>query len=302
MITSFQELERHVLSHGLRGRIALANAQDEPALEALVRAQRAGAAEGTLIGPADEIARLLRGMGEQVSDYEIVPFTGTELDAAKLAVRTVREGRADMLMKGLLHTADFARAILNRETGLMPQTGRRLLSQCGFFQYDGRIVLITDAAININPDVETQIGIVENTLPVAHALGIETPKVAVLSAVETVSEKMPSTVTAREVARRGIPGCVVSGPLAIDSALSRESARHKTISDHVAGQADLLLVPYVEMGDIMYKTCSCIAGHTMASTICGAKKTRARRKLCAPAKKAMCYEALPLIMAAMRIE
>lgn len=84
-----------------------------------------------------EIARLLRGMGEQVSDYEIVPFTGTELDAAKLAVRTVREGRADMLMKGLLHTADFARAILNRETGLMPQTGRRLLSQCGFFQYDG---------------------------------------------------------------------------------------------------------------------------------------------------------------------
>ena len=221
MITSFQELERHVLSHGLRGRIALANAQDEPALAALVRAQRAGAAEGTLIGPADEIARLLRRMGEQVSDYEIVPFTGTELDAAKLAVRTVREGRADMLMKGLLHTADFARAILNRETGLMPQTGRRLLSQCGFFQYDGRIVLITDAAININPDVETQIGIVENTLPVAHALGIETPKVAVLSAVETVSEKMPSTVTAREVARRGIPGCVVSGPLAIDSALSR---------------------------------------------------------------------------------
>lgn len=211
MITSFQELERHVLSHGLRGRIALANAQDEPALAALVRAQRAGAAEGTLIGPADEIARLLRRMGEQVSDYEIVPFTGTELDAAKLAVRTVREGRADMLMKGLLHTADFARAILNRETGLMPQTGRRLLSQCGFFQYDGRIVLITDAAININPDVETQIGIVENTLPVAHALGIETPKVAVLSAVETVSEKMPSTVTAREVARRGIPGCVVSG-------------------------------------------------------------------------------------------
>ena len=195
MITSFQELERHVLSHGLRGRIALANAQDEPALAALVRAQRAGAAEGTLIGPADEIARLLRRMGEQVSDYEIVPFTGTELDAAKLAVRTVREGRADMLMKGLLHTADFARAILNRETGLMPQTGRRLLSQCGFFQYDGRIVLITDAAININPDVETQIGIVENTLPVAHALGIETPKVAVLSAVETVSEKMPSTVT-----------------------------------------------------------------------------------------------------------
>ena len=102
-----------------------------------MRAQRAGAAEGTLIGPADEIARLLRRMGEQVSDYEIVPFTGTELDAAKLAVRTVREGRADMLMKGLLHTADFARAILNRETGLMPQTGRRLLSQCAFSSTTG---------------------------------------------------------------------------------------------------------------------------------------------------------------------
>ena len=270
MLKNFKELETYVLSRPAKKRIALVNAHDESSLRAVVRARRSGAAEGTLIGHCEEITALLRGMGESEQSYEIIPFDGPELDAAKLAVQLVHEGAADFPMKGLLHTAPFARAILNRETGLMPQTGRRLMSQCGFFEYAGRIVMITDAAINIHPDIDTQIGIVENTLPVAHALGIEHPRVAVLSAVETVSDKMPSTVTAREIARRGIAGCLVSGPLALDSALSLESARSKSIHDPVAGQADILLVPFVEMGDIMYKTCSYISGRTMGSTIFGA--------------------------------
>ena len=250
--------------------IVLANAHDEPALSAVVNAHRRGVVDGTLLGKKDEILALLREMNEDPAEYEIVDFDGPELDAAKAAVQLVREGKADIPMKGILQTSSFAKAILNRETGLIPASGRRLVSQCGIFEYEGRFMMITDAAINIAPDVDTQIGIVENALPVANALGVELPKVAVLSAVENVTEKMPSTVSAAEIAKRGIPGCVVSGPLALDGAISMGSVKHKGIHDPVAGQADILLVPFIEIGNVLYKSITYIAGKTMASTICGA--------------------------------
>ena len=177
MFTSFKELEAYVLGCGMKKRIALANAHDEPALSAVVNARRKGVVEGTLVGKKDEIIAMLHEMGESENDYEIVDFDGEELDAAKLTVQLVREGKADIPMKGILQTSNFARAILNRETGLIPASGKRLVSQCGIFEYEGRFVMITDAAINIAPDVDTQIGIVENALPVANALGIECPKV-----------------------------------------------------------------------------------------------------------------------------
>ena len=247
MFTSFKELEAYVLGCGMKKRIALANAHDEPALSAVVNARRKGVVEGTLVGKKDEIIAMLHEMGESENDYEIVDFDGEELDAAKLTVQLVREGKADIPMKGILQTSNFARAILNRETGLIPASGKRLVSQCGIFEYEGRFVMITDAAINIAPDVDTQIGIVEN-----------------------VTEKMPSTVSAREIAERGVPGCIISGPLALDGAISMESVKHKSIHDPVAGQADILLVPYIEIGNVLYKACTYIAGKTMASTICGA--------------------------------
>ena len=258
MLTNFKELEDYVLSRNMKKRIALANAHDEPALSAVVHAHRKGVVDGTLVGKKNEIIAMLHDMGENESDYEIVDFDGEELEAAKIP------------MKGILQTSNFARAILNKETGLIPKGGRRLVSQCGIFEYEGRFIMITDAAINIAPDVETQIGIVENALPVARALGVECPKVAVLSAVENVTDKMPSTVTAREIAERGVEGCVISGPLALDGAISMESVKHKAIKDPVAGQADILLVPFIEIGNVLYKACSYIAGKTMASTICGA--------------------------------
>lgn len=270
MFTNFKELEAYVLSHKNKKRIVLANAHDEPALSAVVNAHRRGVVDGTLLGKKDEILALLQEMNEDPAEYEIVDFDGPELDAAKAAVELVRQGKADIPMKGILQTSSFAKAILNRETGLIPASGRRLVSQCGIFEYEGRFVMITDAAININPDVDTQIGIVENALPVAKALGNDCPKVAVLSAVENVTEKMASTVTAAEIARRGVPGCIISGPLALDGAISMESVKHKAIHDPVAGQADILLVPFIEIGNVLYKACTYIAGKTMASTICGA--------------------------------
>ena len=270
MFTTFKEIESYVLSQNMKKRIALANAHDEPALSAVVNAKRRGVVEGTLIGKKAEIVQMLHDMGESEADYEIIDFDGEELESAKIAIKLVKEGKADIPMKGILQTSNFARAILNRETGLIPASGKRLVSQCGIFEYEGRFMMITDAAINIAPDVDTQIGIVENALPVANALGVELPKVAVLSAVENVTEKMPSTVSAAEIAKRGIPGCVVSGPLALDGAISMESVKHKGIHDPVAGQADILLVPFIEIGNVLYKSITYIAGKTMASTICGA--------------------------------
>ena len=270
MFTNFKELEAYVLAQNTKKRIALANAHDEPALSAVVNAKRKGVVEGTLIGKQDMIIDMLHEMGEDEKDYEIINFDGEELEAAKIAVKLVREGKADIPMKGILQTSSFAKAILNRETGLIPEGGRRLVSQGGIFEYEGRFMMITDAAINIAPDVETQIGIVENALPVAKALGNDCPKVAVLSAVETYNEKMPSTVSAAEIAKRGIPGCIVSGPLALDGAISMESVKHKSIKNPVAGQADILLVPVIEVGNVLYKSITYIAGKTMASSICGA--------------------------------
>ena len=277
MFTTFKEMEAYVLGQNLKKRIALANAHDEPALSAVVHAKRKGVVEGTLIGKKDMIIDMLHEMGENEADYEIVDFDGPELDAAKaalesakIAIKLVKEGKADIPMKGILQTSSFAKAILNRETGLIPDGARRLVSQVGMFEYEGRFVMITDAAINIAPDVETQIGIVENALPVAKALGNDCPKVAVLSAVENVTEKMPSTVSAAAIKERGIPGCVVTGPLALDGAISMESVKHKAIKDPVAGQADILLVPFIEIGNVLYKAVTYIAGKTVASTICGA--------------------------------
>ena len=270
MFTNFKELEAYVLAQNTKKRIALANAHDEPALSAVVNAKRKGVVEGTLIGKQDMIIDMLHEMGEDEKDYEIINFDGEELEAAKIAVKLVREGKADIPMKGILQTSSFAKAILNRETGLIAEGGRRLVSQVGIFEYEGRFMMITDAAINIAPDVETQIGIVENALPVAKALGNDCPKVAVLSAVETYNEKMPSTVSAAEIAKRGIPGCIVSGPLALDGAISMESVKHKSIKNPVAGQADILLVPVIEVGNVLYKSITYIAGKTMASSICGA--------------------------------
>lgn len=270
MFTNFKELEAFVLSQNSRKRIALANAHDEPALSAVVHAKRKGVVDGTLIGKKNEIIAMLHEMGENEADYEIIDFDGEEVEAAKVAVALVKEGKADIPMKGILQTSSFAKAILNKETGLMPENAKRLLSQVGTFEYEGRLMMITDAAINIAPDVETQLGIIKNSLPVARALGIDCPKVAVLSAVETYNEKMPSTVSATEVAKAGVEGCIVSGPLALDGAISMESVKHKGISNPVAGQADILLVPFIEIGNVLYKSITYIAGKTMASTICGA--------------------------------
>lgn len=270
MFRSFEEIEAFVLrNRRARMRIALAAAQDGPALSALVEAKRKGVARGVLIGKEDEIRSLLAELGEKAEDYRILDCQ-EDAACAGLAARLIHSGEADVMMKGILPTATFVRAILNHENGLVPPGG--LISQAAVFPCPGeeRLVVFTDCAVNIAPDLAAKRRILENVLPVTRALGMERPKVAVLSAVENVSPKIVSTMDAAKLEKETVGDCVIQGPLALDGAISRRCAEHKGIGGPVAGQADVLLMPDLCSGNVLYKSITCIAGLDVASTICGA--------------------------------
>lgn len=237
-------------------KVAVAAAQDEPVLEAVKAAKEQGIADAVLIGNIEEIKKVAAALDMDLTGIEII----NEEDSAKaalIAVEQVASGRADMVMKGLVDTATFLKAVLNKEIGL--RTGK-LMSHVGIFEIPGydRLILLTDAAFNMYPDLKTKADILNNAVQVAHAIGIEVPKVAVICAVEVVNPDMPPTLDAAILSKmneRGqIKGCIVDGPLALDNALSEEAARHKKISGPVAGKADIMLLPNIEAGNIMYKT------------------------------------------------
>ena len=171
-------------------------------------------------------------------------------DTAPAAVAAVRSGQADALMKGGVDTRDFMQAILDRERGL--RVGR-LVSHVAVVEAFGRLLLITDGGVVLNPTLEEKAAIILNAVAIARRLGIELPKVAVLAAVEKENPKMPETVDAAALSRVALPGCVVQGPLAVDNAVSPEAARLKGIAGPVAGHADILLVPSVLAGNLFAK-------------------------------------------------
>ena len=196
--------------------------------------------------------------------------------AAQLAVAAVREGRADLLLKGRVKTSVLLRAVLDAQSGL--RTGR-LLSDVFVFENPGRVPnrlqMITDGGVTIRPDVEQKVQIIENAVQVAHALGNERPRVALLSAVETVTAAIPSTQDAAVISqmwRRGqIKGCVVDGPLALDNAVSPEAMRIKGIDSPVGGDADILVCPDIESANMLAKSTTYFAGFRLAHVIVGAR-------------------------------
>jgi len=266
---SLEEIENYVLENGIKKRIALACAHDMPALSALVNVKRKGLADAALIGKEDEIKNLLKELGEDPAEYEIIN-SGDEAESAKLAVALVKEGRADIPMKGIMQTSTFMKAILNRETGVAPAGS--IISYAAVFEHpdEERLVIFTDPAINIAPGKEEKVKIIENTAPLARAIGFEMPKVAVISAVEKVSPKMQSTVDAKDIAETGVEGFIVEGPLALDGAISSASAQHKGIESSVAGKADILVMPNICSGNVFYKTLTYVAKKTVVGTVLGA--------------------------------
>ncbi|HEY2472958.1 MAG TPA: bifunctional enoyl-CoA hydratase/phosphate acetyltransferase [Terracidiphilus sp.] len=243
------------------------------ALNGTVEAAAEGLIKPTLIGDEVEIRALAAKIGVDISAYTILD-ADTEYKAAELGVSMCRSGNAQAMMKGSLHTDELMKAAMQRDTGL--RTSRRITH---VFVMDtpayARTLLITDAAINIKPEFEDKIHIVQNAIDLAHALGIPEPKVALLSAVETVNPKIPSTMEAAalcKMADRGqITGGILDGPLAFDTAVSAHAAQIKHLDSPVTGQADILVVPDLESGNMLAKQLEYLGGAQLAGIVLGAR-------------------------------
>jgi phosphate acetyltransferase len=252
---------------------AVAHPCDESSLRGAVEAAQMGILKPILVGPKARIAALAAQCGLDISTFEVVDAPHSEA-SAEIAVRLAREGKAEILMKGSLHTDELMAAVIKRETGL--RTSRRV-SHCFIMDVPAidRVVIITDAAVNIFPTLEDKVHITQNAIELAHALGMQTPKVAILSAMETVNPKVQSTIEAAalcKMAERGqITGGFLDGPLALDNAIDLGAAKIKKITSAVAGQADILVVPDLEAGNMLAKSLSFMADADAAGIVLGAR-------------------------------
>ena len=273
-IRTFADLRKRASDTGPR-RVAVVLADDEVALTAAAGALRAQIALPVLIGDERRIRARAEALGltELLATAEIV---SAGANAAETAVRMAREGAIDVLMKGHLRTDELLHPVLDKETGL--RTGS-LLSDIAFFQMNGedgrRLVGLTDGGLNVAPTLEQKRQIVLNAIEVLHCLGIRRPKIAIMSAVEVVTEAMPSTLDARALTEMGAAGefgaAGVFGPLALDNALLDWAARAKGIVHPVAGHADCLVVPNIEAGNLLAKAIVFLAGSEFGHIVVGAK-------------------------------
>jgi phosphotransacetylase len=246
---------------------------EETALAGAIEAARMGLIAPILVGPAKAMRDLAQGKGIDLGGAEIVDADDSRVAAAR-AVALVREGKAELLMKGSLHSDEILGAVVSKEGGL--RTGRRLSH---VFLMDvptyHKPLIVTDGAINIAPTLEDKMDICQNAIDLARAFGVAKPKVAILAAVETVNSRMPATIDAAalcKMAERGqIKGGVLDGPLAFDNAISRDAARIKGITSEVAGDPDILLAPDLEAGNMVAKQLSFLANADSAGLVLGAK-------------------------------
>ena len=252
---------------------AVAHPCDETSLKGAVEAAELGILKPILVGPRARIEAVAKQHGINLTGIEIVDTPHSQA-SAEAAVRLASEGKAEMLMKGSLHTDELMGAVVRRDAGL--RTARRI-SHCFVMDVPAldRAIVITDAAINIFPDLECKVDIIQNAIDLAHALGRTSPKVAILSAMETVNPKVPSTVEAGalcKMADRGqITGGILDGPLALDNAINLTAAKIKKIDSPVAGQADILVVPDLEAGNMLAKSLSFMAEADAAGIVLGAR-------------------------------
>jgi len=252
---------------------AVAHPCDESSLRGAVEAAQMGIIQPILVGPKTRIETVAAQFGLDISAFEVVDAPHSEA-SAEAAVRLAREGKAEMVMKGSLHSDELMAAVVKRETGL--RTNRRI-SHCFIMDVPAidRAVIISDAAVNIFPTLEDKVHIVQNAIDLARALGLELPKVAILSAMETVNPKVPSTIEAAalcKMADRGqITGGLLDGPLALDNAIDLGAAKIKKITSPVAGVADILIVPDLEAGNMLAKSLSFMADADAAGIVLGAR-------------------------------
>ncbi len=253
--------------------VAVVHPCDDVSLQSAVEAAQLGLIKPILVGPEARLRAVAAAAKLDISSFEMV---GTEhsQDSAEKGVALVRAGRADALMKGSLHTDEIMGAVVARDGGI--RTARRI-SHCFILDVPGHpeALIITDAAVNIAPDLDAKVDIVQNAIDLAHAMGLQEVRVAILSAMETINAKVPSTLDAAalcKMADRGqITGALLDGPLALDNAIDPEAAAIKRIVSPVAGRANVLMVPDLEAGNMLAKSLTFLAGADAAGIVLGAR-------------------------------
>ena len=266
-----EDLVKMAAKNGRRTLI-VAVAQDKDVLLAVKYASDAGIIKPVLVGDPDEIKVAAGEAGLDISNIEIFPETDNQ-QACNMAAGLARDNKGSILMKGMVTTGILMKAVLDKGNGLMSGS---LLSHIAFFEspYYHKLICVTDAALNISPDLQEKAGIINNAVDALHRLGIALPKVGILAAVETVNPKMEATTHAAMLVsmqkRNQIRGCLIDGPLALDNAISAEAAHHKGIVSEVAGDADILLAPDITSGNILYKSLIFLGGAVTAAMIVGA--------------------------------
>lgn len=269
---SFNDVIKYAKERGPKT-ISVACSQDKEVLIAVDMAKKEGIANSILVGDIEKTKNIAKELNIDLDSYELIDEKDL-MEASLKAVKLVSEGKADMVMKGLVDTSIILKAVLDKEIGL--RTGN-ILSHVAVFDVKGydRLFFITDAAMNLAPDLQGKKQIIENACVVAHALDIETPKVAAICAKEKVNPKMKDTVDAKnleDMCKNGeIKGCIVGGPFALDNAVSEEAAKHKGMNHPIAGKADILLAPDIEAGNILYKSLVFFSETKNAGVIVGAK-------------------------------
>lgn len=272
MLISFDDVISKVRGLPMR-QVAIAAAHGKDIIRLAKQLINEKIAQPILIGRVDEITRHCSDLDMSASQFEIID--ANESAASSLAVSYVNSGKADFVMKGLVHTGAFLRAVLDRENGLRTD---RILSEISIVElvHQEKLLLITDCAVNINPDLSTKVKLIQNAADFYELLSPEKPKVAVLAALEIVNPDMPETVDAAILTKMGQRGQIgrvnIDGPLALDNILSSEAARHKGLESPVAGQADIILVPDLKTGNVLHKAAVFLAGFRVASFVSGTKK------------------------------
>jgi phosphate butyryltransferase len=275
MFTGFEQIFLELQSRGERKRMIAAWGVDTHTVAAAGKAVALGLADVTLVGDRDMIADACREEGVEIERFTIV-HNPSEMQSVAQAVQMVREGQGDFLMKGLCSTDKFLRAILNKETGLLPPKGT--LTHCTALEIPGyhKLLFVGDVAVIPAPDLKQKQIIMEYLVKTAKAVGVQKPKVAIIAATEQVLPSQPASIEAAvlsKMADRGqIKGCIADGPLALDVAIDKESVEIKGLVSPVAGDADCLLFPNIESGNVFYKANSkLVAGVRQAGLLLGAK-------------------------------
>lgn len=254
-------------------RLAVAAAADKPVLEAVKKATENGIVVPILVGNKASIEEVAAEIGFDISGIRIVEENNPAISAVK-AVELIKNGEADILMKGLVATAPLLKAVLDKEKGLRKGS---TLSHFTLFEspYYHKLFGVTDAAMNIAPEFNDKVAIVNNAVDAMRGLGIETPKVAIVGPVEVVNPKIESTIHASMLtvmnSRKQIKNCIIDGPFALDNCVSKEAAEHKGIESPVAGEADILVAPELNSANILYKALNFLGGASAAAVIMGAQ-------------------------------